>query len=148
MITKNEEYVLGVALANEGVASEIVARVIDSTPADAAAAQAILDVIDSNEKEEKKIEEYLIVALASRKHGKEIKEQLDLVVECLGYQAADDVANNAALNAAQAKIKALSKEAKEYMVVAMANRSIAESVAAKIDAAGEAAKAIVDAVAP
>ena len=148
MITKNEEYVLGVALANERVASEIVARVIDATPADAAAAQAILDVIDSNEKEEKQIEEYLIVALASRKHGKEIKEQLDLVVECLGYQAADDVANNAALNAAQAKIKALSKEAKEYMVVAMANRSIAESVAAKIDAAGEAAKAIVDAVAP
>lgn len=148
MITKNEEYVLSVALANENIASEIAARVIDATPADAAAAQAILDVIDSNEKEEKQIEEYLIVALASRKHGKEIKEQLDLVVECLGYQAADDVANNAALNAAQAKIKALSKEAKEYMVVAMANRSIAESVAAKIDAAGEAAKAIVDAVAP
>lgn len=148
MITKNEEYVLSVALANENIASEIAARVIDATPADAAAAQAILDVIDSNEKEEKQIEEYLIVALASRKHGKEIKEQLDLVVECLGYQAADDVANNAALNAAQAKIKALSKEAKEYMIVAMANRSIAESVAAKIDAAGEAAKAIADAVAP
>jgi hypothetical protein len=145
MITKNEEYVLSVALANENIASEIAARVIDATPADAAAAQAILDVIDSNEKEEKQIEEYLIVALTNRKHGKEIKEQLDLVVECLGYQAADDVGNNAALNAAQAKIAPLSKEAKEYLVVAMANRSIAESVAAKIDAAGVAAAAIADA---
>jgi threonine dehydrogenase-like Zn-dependent dehydrogenase len=145
MITKNEEYVLSVALANENIASEIAARVIDATPADAAAAQAILDVIDSNEKEEKQIEEYLIVALANRKHGKEIKKQLDLVVECLGYQAADSAANNAALNAAQAEIKALSKEAKEYLVVAMANRSIAESVAAKIDAAGVAAAAIADA---
>jgi hypothetical protein len=148
MITKNEEYVLSVALANENIASEIAARVIDATPADAAAAQAILDVIDSNEKEEKQIEEYLIVALTNRKHGKEIKEQLDLVVECLGYQAADDVGNNAALNAAQAKIAPLSKEAKEYLVVAMANRSIAESIAAKIDAAGVAAAAIADAVAP
>jgi hypothetical protein len=144
MITKNEEYVLSVALANENIASEIAARVIDATPADAAAAQAILDVIDSNEKEEKQIEEYLIVALTNRKHGKEIKEQLDLVVECLGYQAADDVGNNAALNAAQAKIAPLSKEAKEYLVVAMANRSIAESIAAKIDAAGVAAAAIAE----
>jgi hypothetical protein len=146
MITKKEEFVLGVALANERVASEIVARVIDATPADAAAAQAILDVIDSNEKEEKQIEEYLIVALTNRKHAKEIKEQLDLVVECLGYQAADDVANNVALNAAQAKIKPLSKEAKEYLTVAMANRSVAESVATKIDASGVAAAAIADAV--
>lgn len=145
MISKNEEFVLGIALANENIASEIAARVIDATPANAAAAQAILDVIDSNKKEEKQIEEYLIVALTSRKYAKEIKEQLDLVVECLGYQAADDVANNAALNAAQAKIKPLSKEAKEYLVIAIANRSIAESVAAKIDASGSAVADIADA---
>jgi len=146
MINKNEEYVLGVALANERVASEIVARVIDATPADAAAAQAILDVVSPSEKESKEIKEYLIVALTSRKYGEEIAEQLELVVECLEYQAANDVANNAALNAAQAKVAALSKEAKEYLVVACANRAVAQSVAAKIDASGEAVKAIADAV--
>jgi hypothetical protein len=135
-----------VALSNERIASEIVARVIDATPADAAAAQAILDVIDSSDKEEKEIQEYLTVALTSRKYAEEIKEQLDLTVECLEYQAADDIANNAALNAAQAKIQELSKEAKEYMTVALANRSIAESIAAKIDASGVAAAAIADAI--
>jgi len=146
MITENEEYVLGIALANENVASEIVARVIDATPADSAAAQAILDVIDSSDKEEDQIQEYLTVALANRRVAAEIKEQLDLVRECLGYQAADDVANNAALNAAQAQVAALSDEAREYLVVALANRAIAESIADKIDASGEAAKAIADAV--
>jgi hypothetical protein len=146
MIDKNEEYVLGVALANERVASEIVARVIDATPADAAAAQAILDVIDSNEKEEAQIEEYLIVALTNRKYAKEIKAQLDLVVECLEYQAANSIANNAALNAAQAQIAELSAETREYLVVALANRSIAESIADKIDASGAAAAAIADAI--
>ena len=145
MIDKNEEYVLGVALANERVASEIVSRVIDSVPADAAAAQSILNVIDTNEKEEKEIREYLIVATAKRSVGNEIADQLELVVECLGYQAADDVANNAALNAAQAKLAVLSKEAKEYLVIAMANRSIASSVAEKIDAATSFAAAIPDA---
>lgn len=146
MITKNEEYVLGVALANERVASEIVARVIDATPADAAAAQAILDVITPSEKESKEIKEYLTVSMAKKDVAEEIAEQLDLVVECLEYQAADDIANNAALNAAQDKIKALSEAAKEILVVAMANRAIAKSVAEKIDAAGEAAKAIADAI--
>jgi hypothetical protein len=145
MIDKNEEYVLGVALANERVASEIVSRVIDSVPADAAAAQSILDVIDTNEKEEKEIREYLIVATTKRSVGNEIADQLELVVECLEYQAADDVANNAALNAAQAKLSVLSKEAKEYLVIAMANRSLASSVAEKIDAATSFAAAIPDA---
>lgn len=148
MITRNEEFVLTVAVANERIASEIVARVIDATPADAAAAQAILDVISPSEKESKEIKEYLTVALANRKHAEEIATQLELVVECLQYQAADDAGNNAALNAAQAKIQALSKEAKEYLVVACANRAVAASIAAKIDASGEAAKAIADVVAP
>lgn len=146
MITKNEEYVLGIALANERVASEIVARVIDTTPANAAAAQAVLDVISDSAKEQKEIEEYLVVALAKREEAKEIAEQLNLIVECLEYQAADLVANNAALNAAQAKIKPLSAAARERLVVAMANRTLAKSVADKIDASGVAAQAIADAV--
>jgi hypothetical protein len=130
MISKNEEYVLGIALASERMASEIVARVIDTTPADAAAAQAILDVIDSSEQEEKQIEEYLIVALASRKYGKEIKAQLDAVVECLRYQAASDSVN---LAIAQAKVKPLSEEAKKYLIIACANRKIANSISEQID---------------
>lgn len=146
MISKNEEYVLGVALTNERIASEIVARVIDATPADAAAAQAILDVIKPSKKESQEIEEYLIVALTNRKYGKEIAEQLDLIVECLEYQAADSTANNAALNAAQAKLAPLSKESKEYLVVSLANRSIASSIASQIDVATAQALNIPDAV--
>lgn len=146
MINQNEEFVLGIALANKKIASEIVARVIDATPADAAAAQAILDVIDSSEKEEKQIEEYLIVALTNRRLGKEIADKLNLIVDCLEFQAADSIANNDALNAKQEELLPLSEEAREYLVIAMANRSIAKSVADKIDAAIAAAAAIPDAV--
>ena len=145
MIDKNDEYILGVALASERIASEINARLIEAS-ADAAAAQALLSVISPSKKESKEIEEYLIVALTNRKFGKEIAEQLELIVECLGYQAADLAANNAALNAAQAKIKALSKETKEYLVVCLANRAAAERLAAEIDAAGQVAAGIADAV--
>ncbi len=146
MISEKEEVILGIALANKRVASELVARVIDATPADAAAAQAILDVVSSSSKEEKQIEEYLIVALTSRRLGKEVSDKLKLIVECLSLQAADLIANNAALNAKQALLSSLSKEARERLVVAMANRAVAKSVADKIDVAIVAAVAIPDAV--
>ena len=145
MISEKDEYVLGVALANERIASEINVRLVEAS-ADPAAAQALLDVISDSKKEKKEIKEYLIVALASRKYGSEISEQLELVVECLEYQAADDVANNAALNAAQDKIKALSNGAKEYLVVSMANKGMAERFASEIDAAGQVAAGIADAI--
>lgn len=146
MISEKEEVILGIALANKRVASELVARIIDATPADAVAAQAILDVISSSSKEEKQIEEYLIVALTSRRLGKEISDKLKLIVECLSLQAADSTANNAALSAKQALLSSLSKEARERLVVATANRAVAKSVADKIDAAIAAAVAIPDAV--
>lgn len=146
MISQKEEFILGIALANKRVASEVVARVISVTPADAAAAQAILDVISTSTKEEKQIEEYLIVALTSRRFGKEISDKLKLIVECLKLQAADLTANNVELNAKQALLLPLSHEAKERLVIAMANRAVAKSVADKIDAAIAAAAAIPDAV--
>lgn len=145
MISKNEEYVLGIALSNERIASELVARVIDATPADDVEAQAILDVIDDSEKESREIEEYLIVATANRNVGKEIAGQLALIVECLEYQAADDVGNNAALNAAQDQLSDLSDQAREYLIVALANREIANSIADQIDVATQSAAAIADA---
>ena len=135
MISKDEEFVLGVAITNERIASDIDARVIDATPANPAAAQAILDVVDPSEKESKEIEEYLIVALTNRTYGKEIAEQLDLIVECLEYQAANSAANNTALNAAQAKLAPLSSGASEYMIVSLANRPIANSIVSQIDVA-------------
>ena len=147
MISKQEEVVLTVALSNERIASEVAARIIDAS-ADAAAATAILAVISDSAKERKEIREYLTVALANRAVADEIATQLELVVECLGYQAADDDGDNAALNAAQAKIKALSSQAKEYLTVALANRSIASSIASAIDASGQVAAGIADAVAP
>jgi len=144
MISKNDEYVLASALTNERLASEVVARAIDAS-ADPAAATALLAVIDDSAKERKELREYWVVALTSRKYGEEIAEQQELVVECLGYQAADSTANNAALNAAQAKIKALSTEAREYLTVAMANRAAAARVANEIDGAGTVAAGIADA---
>jgi len=146
MISEKEEFILGIALANKRIASEIVARVISAAPADAAAAQAILDVISTSEKEEKQIEEYLIIALTSRRFGKEMADKLKMIVDCLELQAADLTANNVALNAKQALLLPLSQEAKERLVVAMANRAAAKSVADKIDAAMVAAAAIPDAV--
>ena len=144
MISKQDEAVLTVAITNERIASEIAARIIDES-ADAAAAQAILSVIKDSKKERKEIREYLIVATSSRAAGNEIAEQLELVVECLEYQAADDAANNAALNAAQAKIKALSKATREIFVVALSNRAVAARIADAIDASGEVAANIADA---
>jgi len=145
MISKQDEAILTVALTNERIASEIVARVIDAS-ANPAAAQALLDIISDSKKERKEIREYLIVALASRKHGEEIAEQLELVVECLEYQAAASIGDNAALNAAQDKIKALSAGAREYLIVSMANRAAANRVADAIDASGQVAAAIADAI--
>lgn len=145
MISKKEEEVLAVALAKEEVASEIVARVIDATPANAAAAQAILDIIKPSEKAKKEIEEYLIVSLTSRKYGKEIAEQLDLIVQCLEAQT-KGLAGNAALNAAQAQLKPLSKESKEYLVICIANRPISKSIASQIDVATAQALNIADAI--
>ena len=146
MISQKEEFILGIALSNKKVTSELVARVIDATPADDAAAQAILDVISNSPKEERQIEEYLIIALTSRRLGKEISDKLKAIVECLSLQAADSTANNAALNAKQALLIPLGKEARERLVIAMANRAVAKSVADKIDAAIAAAVAIPDAV--
>ena len=145
MISKSDEFILSSAIASERIASEINSRLIEAS-ADASAAQALLDVIKPSKKESKEIEEYLIVALTNRKFGKEVAEQLDLIVECLEYQAADSAANNAALNAAQAKIKALSKEAREYLVVCLANRPAAARFADELDAAGQVAAGIADAV--
>lgn len=145
MISQNDEYILTVALANERIASEIVARVIDAS-ANPAAATALLAVISDSAQERKEIREYLTVALANRAAAAEIATQLELIVECLEYQAADLVANNTALNAAQAKIAALSTSTKEILVVAMANRAAANRVAAAIDAAGQVAAGIADAV--
>lgn len=147
MISTNDEYVLSVALSNERIASEINARLIEAS-ADAAAATALLAVISDSAKERKEIREYLTVACASRSVANEIATQLELVIECLEYQAADDVANNAALNAAQAKIAALSSSVREYLVVACASRPVASNLADAIDAAGQVAAGIADAVAP
>jgi len=145
MITKNEEAVLAVAIANERIASEIVVRVIDATPANAAAAQVLLDIIKPSKEETRQIKEFLIVSLTSRKFGKEIADQLDLIVQCLEAQVLG-VPGNVALNAAQAKLAPLSSGSKEYMVIAIANRVISKSITDKIDIATAQALNIVDAV--
>lgn len=145
MISSQDERVLAIALASEKYASEINARLVEAS-ANPAAAQALLDVISSSKQEKAKIREYLIVAMASKKYAEEIAEQLELIVECLEYQAADDTANNAALNAAQAKIKPLSEKAKEYLIVCLANRAVASRLASEIEASGAVVAAIIDAV--
>lgn len=150
MINEQDEAILTVALANERIAGEIVVRAVGAgvgagvlAVADAAAKLA---VIDDSAKERKEIREYLIVALANRAAGNEIADQLELAVEILGYQAANLLANNTALNAAQAQIAPLSAATREILVVAMANRPAAARVADEIDASGVALAAVVDAV--
>jgi len=145
MISKQDEVVLTVALSNERIASEVSARIIDAS-ANAASATAILAVISDSAKERKEIREYLTVALCNRAVADEVATQLELVVECLGYQAAEAAGDNAALNAAQAKIKALSSQAKEYITVAIANRAVASRIVSAIDASGQVAAGIADAV--
>ena len=145
MISKQDEVVLTVALSNERIASEVSARIIDAS-ANAASATAILAVISDSAKERKEIREYLTVALCNRAIADEVATQLELVVECLGYQAAEAAGDNAALNAAQAKIKALSSQAKEYITVAIANRAVASRIVSAIDASGQVAAGIADAV--
>ena len=145
MISRDDEYILATCLTNERLASEVVARAI-SASADPAAAAAALAIIDDSADEQRQLREYWIVALASRAYGEEIAEQQELVVECLEYQAANSIANNAALNAAQAKIAALSAKAREYLIVAMANRAAASRVADEMDAAGAVAAGIADAI--
>ena len=129
MISKSDEAILTVAISNERIASEIVARVIDAS-ADPAAATALL---------------------ANRSAASEISAQLDLIVECLGYQSnqatnspAENIVENILLNAAQAKIANLSASTKEILVVCMANRASAGRIADAIDAAGAVASGIAD----
>ena len=145
MISKQDEAILEIALTNGRIASEIVSRVI-SASVNPAAAQALLDIISDSAKERKEIEEYMIVAMANRPYAKEIVEQLNLVIECLEYQALDKIANNVALNAAQAKINPLSASAKEILVIALANRPAAARIAAEIDASGQVAAGIIDSI--
>tara|TARA_R100000951_G_scaffold112718_1_gene113485 strand:- start:13347 stop:13784 length:438 start_codon:yes stop_codon:yes gene_type:complete len=145
MISKNEEYVLSVALANERIASEVVARVIDATPANIGEAQALLDIISPSAKESKEIEEYLIIATAKRNVGKGIAEQLDLIVECLEAQVLG-IPGNVALNAAQAKLRSLNDEEKKHLVIACANKTIGESIHSQISVATAQAANIADAV--
>ena len=144
MISKSDEAILTVAISNERIASEIVARVIDAS-ADIAAATALLEVISDSAKERKEIEEYLIVATASRTAGKEIAGQLNAVVECLEAQKLG-IPGNAALTAAQAKIAALSDSTKEILVVTVANRASAARISAEIDASGAVAAGIAQAI--
>lgn len=144
MISKEDEAVLTVALANERIASEVVVRVIDAS-ADIAAATALLAIISDSAKERKEIEEYLIVALANRAAGKEVAGQLNAVVDCLEAQKLG-IPGNAALNAAQAKIAALSDSTKEILVVSIANRSVSGRISDAIDASGAVAAGIADAI--
>ncbi len=150
MISKSDEAILTVAITNERIASEIVARAIDAS-ADPAAAIALLAVISDSAEEKREIQEYLTVALANRSAASEISAQLDLIIECLQYQAnqatntaGDNIIENPLLNAAQAKIANLSASTKEILVVCMANRASAGRIADAIDAAGVVAAGIAD----
>jgi hypothetical protein len=141
MISKEEEYVLGIMLSNEKIATEIVARTINTMP-EISNVKEVLAVISDSKQERKQIEEYLVVACANAKAGKEIAEQLNLIVDCLKFQDANDPANNAALAATQSKINSFSKKTREIFTVACANRFVAKNVLDAIESAGQIAAAI------
>lgn len=89
MLTKNAESRLDHAIAEDQLGDEVAARlVVDSTPADAAAATAILQLLDSKKNSE--IAEWLTVGLAGDgdgESGKEISKKLNGMVSVLQAKA-------------------------------------------------------------
>jgi hypothetical protein len=85
MLSKSAKEILIVCMANRKLGSEVAARLIDATPANAAAAQAVLSGLAKSEN--KRVEEYLIVALANRKAGQELSKKINGMVAVLEAKA-------------------------------------------------------------
>jgi hypothetical protein len=148
MITKEEQHVLDVAIANERIADEIVARFnIGEGPIVDTVAIELLAVIKPTEKTSKEIREYLIVALANEEYGNEIADQLDAIVEVLEVTVdATSPDFGPKLRVAQNKLKPLSAGAKKALEIACANEAISKSIAQNIYVGQNAAYTIINIV--
>ena len=91
MLSKDTEFRLDHAVTDEKIGDEISARLISSTPADAAEAQAILDILDVSKNKE--ISSRLFTALSGDGNGaagKEIAQKINGMVAVLEAQANGD----------------------------------------------------------
>lgn len=146
MMTKNEEFILGVALTDEKIASEIVVRVIPHTPEDPQEAQEFLNIIQTSPEEEQYLEERLIMNITNKDHAKEFVCKLNLIVRCLELQAINCKENNEQLKKIQNQIYPLSKKTTESLISLLTNKQIGYSIVDKINAAGNFAKNIPGAI--
>jgi hypothetical protein len=139
MISIEDEYILGLALGNHTMASEIVARVIDFSPTPYQAGE-MLKIISTSKKEEAQIREFLIVAFPSPSAGNELADLLELIVRCIEFKHLNLTQNNAELIIVQSKIKQLSKETRFYFETMCANKEVSTRILQAIEIAAYIAK--------
>lgn len=90
MLSQDTAFRLDHAVTDDKVGDEIAARLIDTTPANAAAAQAILDILDLSDKMEAQIAERLFVGLAgdaNGRAGRELAQKINGMVSVLQAKA-------------------------------------------------------------
>lgn len=90
MLSQDTAHRLDHAVTDDKVGDEIAARLIDTTPVNAGAAQAILDILDLSPKMEASIAERLFTGLAGDadgRAGKEIARKVNGMVAVLKAQA-------------------------------------------------------------
>jgi len=90
MLSQDAAYRLDHAVTDDKVGDEIAARLISSTPANPAAAQAILDILDSSDKMNASIAERLYNGLAGDaegRAGRELSKKINGMVAVLQAKA-------------------------------------------------------------
>jgi hypothetical protein len=143
MITKDEKDTVIVALTNEQVAEEFLARVESifltiNGGLSQQKAKDYLGIIQPTKAQSDKIREYLVVALANKEHGDAIADQLDAIVEILQFysinagQIPSDTPKPLELLKAKDKLLKLSDETLKHLEVACTNNKISKSIADKI----------------
>lgn len=90
MLSNDTAYRLDHAVTDDKVGDEIAARLISTTPANPAAAQAVLDILDTSDKMNAQIAERLFTALAgdaNGRAGREIAKKINGMVAVLRAKA-------------------------------------------------------------
>lgn len=90
MLSKDTEFRLDHAVTDDKVGDEISARLISTTPASPAAAQAVLDILDTSPKMVASIAERLFVGLAGDDNGaagRELAKKINGMVDVLKAKA-------------------------------------------------------------
>lgn len=132
MLTKFAEFRLDHAIAEDQLGDEVAARlVVDSTPGDAAAAQAILALLDDSKSSE--ITEWLTVGLAGDAEGESGRELSQKINGMIGVLQAKANGTEIAAQAAQAVLNLTADITLESAVAGAARNG--DTVTLEIEAA-------------